>query len=223
MTPITEALRLRQAELTAKAALEWPALVAACLDGTPDPDKLLAALERSGRSAEELDRAMGLLAQRRVWAAALPQADTATKDLAGAMSKLEALESEFAKLLAAHAAKVAPLRRDISGMRSVVEAGDVARQELRRTVGAELADQMEVNVQRTHALATARNGAERAVEAGLANVDRWRASTSPRAEAELATREAQLTDLRASLDDIAKAETELEAKRLMLVAQTLLP
>ncbi len=111
MLNIFEKLKSRKVEVTRKQDRDWSALVQTLEDAkTPeDADKILAELERRGRTIEDLEKAADLLIQRWKWAKELADGEKAEVARNISIQEIAAEEAAFEKRQAEHQARLSPL------------------------------------------------------------------------------------------------------------------
>lgn len=131
-------LSAKKAENVGALQLEWLGVVSGVADENGlEPGALLAALNRLGKSIEELQAAVELLAKRRGWAILAAEGDAAEESYAGLLSQERASEKALQLLIAKHTAKCEPLGRLIDAACLAISSGADARRRLLETAGDE--------------------------------------------------------------------------------------
>ena len=134
MIAFLEKLTKRKTEVAQKTGGEWQALVIAVADGKQiDPDETLAALDRLGKSLDDLANSVALLNQRREWAKIIAAGETAEADHPNLTRKIESEIAAFNLLEEKHEATLFPMTRArAAAAQSMVDATQ-AKRELQRT------------------------------------------------------------------------------------------
>ena len=138
MLNVLEKLSAKKAENAGARQSDWVGLVTGVADENGlEPGALLAALDRLGKSIEELQAAVELLARRRGWAVQAAAGDDAEASYADLQTQERASEKALQLLIAKHTAKCEPLGRQIETARQTISAAADARRRLLETAGDE--------------------------------------------------------------------------------------
>lgn len=138
MLNVLKKLSAKRAENSGARQAEWVGLVTGTADENGlEPGVLLMALDRLGRSIEELQAAVELLARRRGWAVQAAAGDAAEESYAGLLLQERAGEKALEILIKKHRQKGEPLDRLIETARLAISSGADARRRLLETAGDE--------------------------------------------------------------------------------------
>ena len=138
MLNVLEKLSAKKAENAGARQLEWLGVVSGVADENGlEPGALLVALDRLGRSIQELHAAVELLSRRRGWAILAAEGDAAEESYAGLLSQERASEKALEILIQKHRSKCEPLGRQIDAARLAISSGADARRRLLETAGDE--------------------------------------------------------------------------------------
>ncbi len=130
MIAFLEKLTRRKTEVALKAGGEWQALVIAVADGKEiDPDETLTALDRLGKSTDDLAKGVELLNQRRVWSALVTVGSKAEVEHPRVVRAIEAEVAAFAALEETHDQKLRPMHgRERDAFQTMSEGARARRQ-----------------------------------------------------------------------------------------------
>ena len=225
---ILEKLTARKAEVQRSNQAAWSTLVASVHDEKlTNADKILTALEKLGRTPEEMQAACELLIQRRAWAAELAAGRQAEKDHTNHSAAIDAENEAFKRAQAEHEARLCPLigRRD-AGVR-LISAGETARRQLLETVSDEAQElataDIDARFKEFEAVNAEVQKRHRDREDWIINVESL-GESAPSSDIErLPSARAGLTDLRKELDDFAARFEALNAERTAALEALLIP
>ncbi len=124
-----ERLTKRKSEVARTAAGEWQALVCRIADEhESDPDATLTTLDRLNKTPDDLAKAVGLLSQRRAWAATVAAGIAAEVEHPKITKKIDAELAAFKLVEEAHEAAVWPMTRaKAAAAQSMAEAAEARR------------------------------------------------------------------------------------------------
>ena len=225
---ILEKLTARKAEVQRSNQAAWSTLVASVHDEKlTNADKILTALEKLGRTPEEMQAACELLIQRRAWAAELAAGRQAEKDHTKHVNAIDEETVAFKRAQAEHEARLCPLigRRD-AGVR-LISAGETARRQLLETVSDEAQElataDIDARFKEFEAVNAEVQKRHRDREDWIINVESL-GESAPSSDIErLPSARAGLTDLRKELDDFAARFEALNAERTAALEALLIP
>jgi len=138
MSDVLGLVNARRQQLAAEQAKAWGGFVIDVTDGRiSDPDSVLAALERLGKSAEELQAAVDRLRNRREWARQLVDREQAEAEYVELQQQLQAADQQLEKMIEEHRKKLAPSVQRMERCKFVMQSGADVRRSLLATVSAE--------------------------------------------------------------------------------------
>ena len=225
---ILEKLTARKAEVQRSNQAAWSTLVASVHDEKlTNADKILTALEKLGRTPEEMQAACELLIQRRAWAAELAAGRQAEKDHAANVKAIDEETAAFKRAQAEHEARLAPLRQKRDAGVQRISQGDSARKRLLETASAEARELATADIDdRFKALEAEKTE----VQKRFRDRENWIISveslgeTAATGELErLPAAQAGLTELRDELESFAPQFEALNSERIAAMEALLIP
>ena len=134
MIAFLEKLTRRKIEVARKTGGEWQALVIAVADGNEiDPDETLAALDRLGKSTDDLAKGVELLNQRRAWSVLVAAGTAAEVEHPKIKKTIDAEVALFAALEEKHEQRLWPLQQSQTAAAFSMSEAAEAKRELLRT------------------------------------------------------------------------------------------
>jgi hypothetical protein len=138
MSDVLGLVNARRQQLAAEQAKAWGGFVIDVTDGRiSDPDSVLAALERLGKSAEELQAAVDRLRNRREWARQLVEREESEAEYVNLQQQLQTADRQLEKMIEEHHEKLAPSVQRMERCKAVIQSGADVRRSLLATVSAE--------------------------------------------------------------------------------------
>ena len=221
-------LKEKQQQRQVERAAAWTAFVVGVADGqVTDPDEILSSLDRLGKTAGDLEAAVGRLRARRELARQLAEREAAETELADLQQQLAAADRELESLIAKHHAKHQPTQTRMEKCRERVVGGRDVRRDLIDSVSAETRMAVLGDIENGMAELQQRQAT---AEKSLADSERWLqsvesfgASASSKDQANIPGMRQQRQRLQVELRQIASEQQQLADRRSVAERELLRP